>query len=296
MSTAKNIQRNIAYLTGEKTRPGGNDVNFPKITQTEYDTLRPLSYVDHVDPKSLSVNKLNSVFDEISKKDFETLKADIQERGVLVPLILKVDRTTLLAGHNRLKVAIELNLLTVPVQYLETELDKESEKEFVIKDNLLRRQLTASQKLALIETLYGREISEAKHGGKRGNRHTKQENESTKIQLNLAKRIEQETGIKSGTAQRFISDIRKRNAPEMASRAHQKPTGTFETDKSHQTTSESDKAIQGYFMRFTKDKEQRFKRSLLFAFRGAKRQERIKFRKLLNGILGDFDRIENEKD
>jgi hypothetical protein len=75
----------------------------------------------------------------------------------------------------------------------------------VIKDNLLRRQLTAEQKSKLIADLYGEQIRQTQHGGARGNQHKK----PAKVQVNLAKKIEAETGIKAGTAKRLIADIKR---------------------------------------------------------------------------------------
>ena len=79
-----------------------------------------------------------------------------------MPLILKADKT-LIAGHNRLNAVNALNRerekngeppLTVPVQYVETELLPKAEKAFVIKDNLLRRQLTPETTAQLLAQLY----------------------------------------------------------------------------------------------------------------------------------------------
>jgi ParB-like chromosome segregation protein Spo0J len=81
------------------------------------------------------------------------MSADIKERGIVVPLIAKNDGT-LLAGHNRLAIAEKLNLGKVPVQYLEDTLDEQREKEFIIKDNIFRRQHAAEEWLGLYRTLY----------------------------------------------------------------------------------------------------------------------------------------------
>jgi hypothetical protein len=94
----------------------------------------------------LRSNPLNEqLFDREETAYFEQLCADVQERGILVPLIAKADGT-LLAGHNRLKV--------VPVQYVEEQLNADAERKFVINDNLLRRQLSNEQRIKLYQVLY----------------------------------------------------------------------------------------------------------------------------------------------
>ncbi len=105
-----------------------------------------------VEPVDLIPNPLNRFFREESPDYFERLTADIKERGIIVSLIAKRDGM-LLAGHNRLKIALSLGLPRVPVQYVESELTAEQEKSFVIKDNLYRRQLTQQDRLNLYRIL-----------------------------------------------------------------------------------------------------------------------------------------------
>ena len=125
-------------------------LNESEFTAPKQATGLPLSPVRRLSPGEVTLSKKNSkAFDPLSQPDFERLKADIAERGILVPLILKADKT-LIAGHNRLRAVQALNKergekgeppLTVPVQYVETSLSPAQEKAFVIKDNLLRRCL-----------------------------------------------------------------------------------------------------------------------------------------------------------
>lgn len=179
-----------------------NESEFTAPKQAEGLTLSPVRRLPRLEVVLSEKNQ--KAFAPLSEPDFERLKADIAERGIIVPLILKRDKT-LIAGHNRLRAAEALGLESVPVQYVETELSPESETAFVIKDNLLRRQLDATEKERLIIQLYGQEIMQSQHGGARGNQHSK----SAKVQVNLAKKIESETGIKAGTAKRIIADIKR---------------------------------------------------------------------------------------
>jgi len=113
-----------------------------------------LSKILYEAPAKFLVNSLNDEFFHDEQTEYiEQLASDIQERGILVPIIAKPDGT-LLAGHNRLRIAQELKLALVPVQYVEQALSLEEERKFVINDNLLRRHLSQQQRLALYRKLY----------------------------------------------------------------------------------------------------------------------------------------------
>ncbi len=117
-----------------------------------------LSEIRYVATSLLRANPLSATFfSDETIGDLQKLVADIAERGILVPLIVKPDGT-LLAGHNRLQAAQELGLQRVPVQeYDESHngtMTDEQERKFVISDNLLRRQLSSDQRMALYRVLY----------------------------------------------------------------------------------------------------------------------------------------------
>jgi len=183
-----------------------NESEFTAPKQAEGLTLSPVRRLPRLEVVLSEKNQ--KAFAPLSEPDFERLKSDIAERGIIVPLILKRDKT-LIAGHNRLRAAEALGLETVPVQYVETELSPESETAFVIKDNLLRRHLTGEQKAAALKALYGDEILKAKHGGSR-----KPVNDESRFTVNLAQKIERETGLPAGTAKRYISEIRRAAQPK----------------------------------------------------------------------------------
>jgi ParB-like chromosome segregation protein Spo0J len=128
-----------------------------------------------VEPADLRPNPLNGFFKEESTEYFERLTQDIRERGIIVSLIAKRDGM-LLAGHNRLKIAVALGLPRVPVQYVENELTGEQEKAFVIKDNLYRRQLTQEDRLNLYKILvvdFEEKITVETRGGDRKSQGSK---------------------------------------------------------------------------------------------------------------------------
>jgi ParB-like chromosome segregation protein Spo0J len=114
----------------------------------------PLSEVKRIAPSDLTSNAKNAEYFEPEEEAYlQLLREDIRKRGILVPLIAKRDGT-LLAGHNRLLLAQELHLKTVPVQYVQEELSDDKEREFIINDNLLRRHLSLERRIHLYKLRY----------------------------------------------------------------------------------------------------------------------------------------------
>lgn len=155
--------------SGKKPAPGALD-SLIQDSRANLPGWVKLTDVYQVDPAALKDNDLNpELFKEETPEYFQTLEADIKERGVLVPLIAKKNGV-LLAGHNRLVIARRLGLARVPVQYLESELTPEQERALVIKDNLFRRQLTQDDRINLYRALipdFDEKIKKETRGGDR---------------------------------------------------------------------------------------------------------------------------------
>lgn len=169
--------------------------------------------VQEINPGILKPNKDNKIFNPLPEKEYKRLKEDIAERGIIDPLIIRKDNT-LFTGHNRLKIALELGLKTIPVRKVVSSLNPKEERKLLVLDNLLRRQLSPAEKESLILEFYKEEILKDNRGGDRKSL----KNEEGKIKsstepLNLAQKIENETGINKGTAKRILSDIRKKLKP-----------------------------------------------------------------------------------
>ena len=168
----------------EQAPPGALD--WIRDSRVQYSNEVLLSDVYQVEPESLIDNEENpELFREESQEYFETLEADIKERGILVPLIARqikgqpgspsrdklghlMLRGRLLAGHNRLVIARRLGLARVPVQFVESELTPEQERALVIKDNLYRRQLTQEDRIRLYRVLipdFDKRIQKETRGG-----------------------------------------------------------------------------------------------------------------------------------
>ena len=107
--------------------------------------------VSHVPVSKLNPNPWDlEVGPPLSNEDYETLKASIERHGIQIPLIVwqRGKSLVVLSGSNRLRIARELGLKTVPVIIREFA-DKDAAKMFAISDNLARRQLTTGQRAYL---------------------------------------------------------------------------------------------------------------------------------------------------
>ncbi len=188
-----------------------------------------LSEVRYISPSLLKNNPINNFFSNESSEYFESLKKDIIERGIIVPLIAKEDNI-LVSGHNRLQIALELGLSSVPIQYILQQLSEQEERSFVFKDNILRRQLSATDKEELIKRLYLDEIQKDNRGGDRKSQKSKIKS-SSELLITLPDKIEAETGIKAGTVKRILAKLRKEPKSE--------PSVTLEmTDKKSKINNE----------------------------------------------------------
>jgi len=89
-------------------------------------------------------HRFADIFPMIEGNEFEQLKADIKEHGLLQPIILYEGK--ILDGRNRYKAVMELNL---PIKTIEYEGTKPLE--YVISGNLKRRHLTADQRAVIAQ-------------------------------------------------------------------------------------------------------------------------------------------------
>lgn len=164
-------------------------------------------------PKLLKGHPENTVlFREEDEEYFNRLREDIQARGIIVPLIVKADKT-LLAGHNRHRIALELGLTKVPVQYVDSKLSAEEELAFLIKDNLYRRQMGSEEWIYLYRKLFANfdKRIEIKTAGRKPKNEEKGQNSTVAEEEKplTAKEIAKETGQKERTVQHQIKKHRE---------------------------------------------------------------------------------------
>jgi len=134
----------------------------------------------------------------ISEDDYNRMRSDIEDRGVIIPVIATPD-FMLVCGYNRLKIAKEIGLKSIPVIFMDIE-DKEKET-FAIKDNLNRRQLSTEQRAVIIAKL-------TEHI-KKGRKPKKDKSPSTE-------EIAKDLGLSSATirrAKQFVKQVKEK--PEL---------------------------------------------------------------------------------
>jgi hypothetical protein len=103
--------------------------------------------------------------------DLAGLEASIRELGILQPLLIDPDHG-LIAGARRLEVAKRIGLAEVPVRVIETLADAAKRLKAERDENTCRKEMTASEQLALgrrLEVMYKEEADKRrKEGNRRG--------------------------------------------------------------------------------------------------------------------------------
>lgn len=167
--------------------------------------------IDHVDPRDLHPNNLNEVIPEHSAAEYEQLKNDIRTRGILTPLQAKRNGD-LLAGMTRHRIALELDLPSVPVQWVESNFkSKHDEQTYIIKDNFLRRQLTTQQKIELYRIMYPQFDERVAEAKKVGQAFMKGEKYEPKSEILSASKIASDTGQTRAAVMRQLQRQDKEN-------------------------------------------------------------------------------------
>lgn len=155
--------------------------------------------MEKIPPQELKPYPLNKeFFDALPKSEYGALKADIERRGITNDLHITKGKT-ILTGHQRHKVALELGLPNVPCKIVDIdEADELAVKEYVIKDNLLRRHLKPEQRAVLEYELY--KVHE-KQPGKRTDKTSMQDAQRFEP---IHERLSKETGQNVATITRHI--------------------------------------------------------------------------------------------
>lgn len=144
-----------------------------------------------IDPKKLTPNASNTVFEPLTPEVYAALKDDIAQNGIQTACMVTPD-FTIIAGHHRVKAALELGLDAVPVEIHDVPPD-EAER-LLIADNVLRRQITNPMEQARLI----RRLKEL-HGVKRG---PKSESQGTSNSVKMTE-IAETVGVGGETAKRL---------------------------------------------------------------------------------------------
>jgi hypothetical protein len=173
--------------------------------------------IENVEVGTLTANPLNAdVFKRESEEYFVNLTEDIRKRGIVVPLLAKRDGT-LLAGHNRLEIAKRLGLKYVPVQYVQEQLTPESEREFLIKDNLFRRQFSGNEWIEIYRRLVPNYDAIIQRDGRGGDRKSEQGSKgNTKVTEKKIKKDSVHFDFETATQDDLIQYLHKETGASVA--------------------------------------------------------------------------------
>lgn len=107
-----------------------------------------------ISDKSIQIGKVwfgvpyANLLPPLTDEEYDTLKADIQENGILVPIILDEDGDVI-DGQHRLQIASELNLTDIPFE-TKYGLSDDEKEDMAIGVNIHRRQMNREQRQALV--------------------------------------------------------------------------------------------------------------------------------------------------
>jgi N6-adenosine-specific RNA methylase IME4 len=96
-------------------------------------------------PQELAAHPFADRIPVMAEREYEAFRADIAARGVKVPIEITAVKVVL-DGRQRLRAASDLGLETVPVRVVEVE----DELDYMYRAAIFRRELTPSQRAALV--------------------------------------------------------------------------------------------------------------------------------------------------
>lgn len=175
-----------------------------------------LSDILYLPLAELQDNPLNE-YPALPEEELAELESDIREKGILVPLIVKLDGV-IVCGHNRKAAALRAGLKRAPVQQILSPLSAALEKDIMKSENDRRRggRWSKEQKEAFIRENFEAELTERKHGGARKRSGRKNQGslnlEKAPEGEDLARKIEKKSRgqIPAGTAKRIVAGLRKK--------------------------------------------------------------------------------------
>jgi ParB-like chromosome segregation protein Spo0J len=110
---------------------------------------QPKSKLSPGQARGLGGNATYQLMPDMSPAEFEALKADIAQRGVVVPIDVD-EHGNILDGHNRYRAWAELKKNEPPPMIVREGLSEQEKRAFARKNNILRRHLTREQVRQLI--------------------------------------------------------------------------------------------------------------------------------------------------
>ena len=151
-------------LQGNTARPGmGIMKEAPTPDPRDLDNLEGLELsreVDYRKPAFFKGHPENHIFDNLKTREYlDALKNDILESGAIINPLIALPDGTLIEGHSRLKVALELEaegktLGPLPVRFILSPMTPKEQAQRVFLGNLSRFEINLDTRLALYARIW----------------------------------------------------------------------------------------------------------------------------------------------
>jgi len=179
------------------------------------DTRIELSEILWIEVENLAENPFND-YPPLSEEETVELAGDIREKGVLIPLIIRMSESVIICGHNRKRACILAEEKRVPVQRVLRILTEKEEREIMKSENDRRRggYWSREKKEEFIREHFSDRLEVDNRGGDRKSEKRTDQNFNEVLKnkpVNLASEIEKKSRgkITKGTADRILSRMRK---------------------------------------------------------------------------------------
>src|SRR6266542_5545676 len=108
--------------------------------------------------KTYKVHPAANAFPRLSAERYNELKADIEARGICVPILVNKKKDTILDGRTRAMIAHDLKLKdgAVPLEVCKGKPEDEAAE--IMSRNFHRRDLTDGERAAIVAKLRGPQI------------------------------------------------------------------------------------------------------------------------------------------
>jgi ParB/Sulfiredoxin domain len=169
----------------------------------------------------VGVHPAADMLPDLPANEFEQLKADIEDRGLLEPILMK--RGHVVDGRHRLRACAELGIPPRFEEYHEDDIVHE-----IVSRNIFRRHLTARERADLVAKMCGDKlIAEADARRKSNLRHSSNVSTDT-IDGSTREKVAKLARVSPATAQRAIAALKRKQS--IAKKPRRKTILPFDQD------------------------------------------------------------------
>jgi hypothetical protein len=156
--------------------------------------------------------EFKSLIPPLSKDEYEKLEGNLKKEGCLSPLIVWDEESILLDGHTRFEICERLNI-KYKVERIPL-LDRDSAKEFILRNQLGRRNLTDAQRVMVALALEPIIKNKSKEKQKRKPDSVKEQIPEQKPHVQTRDEVGKLAGV-SGRTVDLVKTVKKSGIPEL---------------------------------------------------------------------------------